>query len=73
MNSLAKQAGAYRAHRRNAARQAGTLKNWRHRQRMRTGVYGVRSERYIDGVNQDGTPIFKIKTWRVYTYVVAAA
>jgi len=62
----------YRADRRNAARKAGTLNQWRFKRRIRTSIFGVRSEEYVVGINPDGTKIIKTRTWRVYTEVVAA-
>lgn len=49
----------YRGDRRNAAREAGTLSYWRHRARLRTGLYGWRKDK--SGL-----------AYKVYTYVVGA-
>ena len=73
MNGLRDQAGAYRADRRNAARRAHTLRNWRHRARIKTSVFGLRTETKIVGHNEDGSPITKERIYRVHTYMVAAS
>ena len=53
----------YRGDRRNAARKAKTLRNWRDRPRIKTALYGVRTYRDASG---------ETVAYKVHTYVVGA-
>ena len=59
----------YRATRRNAARKAGVLNQWRFRPRIKTGLYGVRSRELVE-INAEGKREVKTIKYRVYTYAV---
>lgn len=59
----------YRAQRRNAAREAGILKLWRFRPRIKTGLFGFRSRELVE-LNAEGKRVVKTIKYHVYTYVV---
>ena len=62
-----KVAQGYRADRRNAAREAGTLGAWRNRPRIRTALKGTRSQQYIEKTGADGKPVYATRYWSVFT------
>ena len=55
----------FRADRRNAARAGRVLRLWRERPRIRTGLWGWRSDTMPDGKRGD--------PYKVYTFIVGAA
>ena len=69
MKKLKPASGGYRADRRNAARKAGTLSEWRKRPRIRSHLSGKQSENFVHSVAADGTPVYATRIRIVYTYV----